>query len=359
MELLILDKNFDSSETLDIFESLIWTDRYFGYGDFELYMPANEKVLQLLPLGYYLYIRESEHLMIVEDREIDTDVEEGAHLKITGRSLESILERRIIWNQTVLTGSLQNGVKKLLDENVISPTDASRKIPNFIFKESTDERITALTIDAQYYGENLYDTIVDICKSENLGFKVILDGKNMVFSLYMGIDRSYGQEVNPYVVFSPGFDNLLNSNYIESEKTLKTIALVAGEGEGSNRKVTTVEKEAKIGLDRREVFIEATGVSSYVDGETISDDEYLKQLSQKGTEELAKNKTTISFEGEVDISSTYTFGDDYYIGDVVQVLNEFGCQSRSRITEFIRSQDDTGIEYYPTFETLDEETEEE
>lgn len=355
MELLILDKNFDSSETLDIFESLIWTDRYFGYGDFELYMPANEEILQLLPLGYYLYIRESEHLMVVEDHEISTDAEEGAHLKITGRSLESILERRIVWNQTVLTGSLQNGVKKLLDENVISPSDGSRKIPNFIFKASEDPRITALTIEAQYRGENLYDVIVDICKSENIGFKIILDGKNMVFSLYMGIDRSYAQETNPYVVFSPGFDNLLNSNYIESEKTLKTIALVAGEGEGSNRKVTTVTKEAKTGLDRREVFIEATGVSSSVNGETISDDEYMKQLSQKGTEELAKNKKTISFEGEVDISSTYTFGEDYYIGDVVQVLNEFGCQARSRITEFIRSQDDTGLEYYPTFETLDDE----
>lgn len=357
MELLILDKDFNSSETLDIFESLIWTDRYFGYGDFELYMPANEEILKILPLGYYLYNRESEHVMIAEDLEIETDVEEGAHLKITGRSLESILERRIVWNQTVLTGSLQNGVEKLLNENVISPSDESRKIPNFIFKASEDERITALTIDAQYYGENLYDAIVGICKSENLGFKIILDGKNLVFSLYLGIDRSYGQDVNPYVVFSPGFDNLMNSNYVESEKTLKTIALVAGEGEGSNRKVTTVsiEKAASKGLDRRELFVDAAGVSSSVNGQTISNAEYMKQLSRKGSEELSKNKRTTSFEGEVDISSTYEFGTDYYIGDIVQVMNEFGCQSRSRITEFIRSQDDTGLEYYPTFETLDEE----
>ena len=357
MELLILDKDFNSSETLDIFESLIWTDRYFGYGDFELYMPANEEILKILPLGYYLYNRESEHIMIVEDLEIETDVEEGAHLKITGRSLESILERRIVWNQTVLEGSLQDGIKKLLDENIISPKDDSRKIPNFIFKASEDERITELTIYAQYYGENLYDTIVNICKSENLGFKIILEGTNMIFSLYMGIDRSYGQDTNPYVIFSPGFDNLMNNNYVESEKTLKTTALVAGEGEGSDRKVTTVsiEKITSMGLDRRELFVDAAGVSSSVNGETISDDEYMKQLSQKGSEELSKNKKTISFEGEVDISATYEFGSDYYIGDVVQVINEFGCQSGSRITEFIRSQDDTGLEYYPTFETLDEE----
>lgn len=356
MELLILDKNFDSSETLDIFESLIWTDRYYECGDFELYMPANEKVLTMLPQGYYLYLRDSEHVMVVEDTEIETDTEEGAHLKITGRSLESILERRIIWNRTVLSGSFQQGIKKLLDENVISPSDASRKISNFVFKESSDERITSLSVDAQYFGENLYDAISDLCKSENIGFKIILDGTNFVFSLYMGEDRSYNQEVNPYVIFSPGFDNLMNSNYIESDKTLKNVTLVAGEGEGSERKTVSVfsGEEIQNGLDRRELFTDASGVSTMVDGQTISDQEYTSQLSQKGYEELAKNKTTISFEGEVDPSGTYEYDKDYFLGDVIQIANEFGCQARSQITEFIRSQSDTGIECYPTFSSYED-----
>lgn len=355
MELLILDKNFNSSETLDIFESLIWTDRYFECGDFELYVPASEKLLNILPPGYYVYLRESEHLMIVEDREITTDAEEGAHLKITGRSLESILERRIIWNQTTLSGSLQDGIKKLLDENIISPVDESRKISNFVFEASTDERITSLTIDAQYFGENLYDTIVDICKSENVGFKVVLNETTLVFSLYMGEDRSYNQEANPYVVFSPSFDNLINSNYLDSQKTLKTDALVAGEGEGSNRRTVSISstEEKKTGLDRRELFIEASGVSSMVNGESISVSEYNNQLMQKGYEELSKNKETISFEGEIESGVTYTYGEDYRLGDIIQIVNEFGLQGSSRITELIRSQNDTGIEFYPTFESTD------
>ena len=359
MELLVLDTEFKSSATLDIFESLIWTDRYFECGDFEIYTPAESEIMKMLPKGYYLYLKESEHVMIVEDVEIETDVEQGAHLKITGRSLESILDRRVIWGQTVLSGNLQDGIKKLLNENAISPSDANRKIPNLSFQESSDVRIKALTLEAQYYGDNLYDAIVDICKNVGVGFKIVLNGTNLVFSLYMGTDRSYSQVGNPYVVFSPGFDNLMNSNCIESTRTLKNVTLVAGEGEGSDRKTTTVYlgASAASGMDRRELFTDASGISQTVEDGTLTDAEYISQLAQKGNEELSNNTETISFEGEVDISATYTYDDDYFLGDVVQVGNEFGNEARCRITEFVRSQDETGNEYYPTFETLDDFTE--
>lgn len=356
MELLVLDTEFKSSATLDVFESLIWTDRYFECGDFEIYTPAESEIMKMLPKGYYLYLKESEHIMIIEDVEIETDAEQGAHLKITGRSLESILDRRIIWGQTVLSGSLQDGIKKLLNENAISPSDANRKIPNFSFKESSDVKIKALTLEAQYYGDNLYDAIVDICKNVGVGFKIVLNGANLVFSLYMGTDRSYSQTENPYVVFSPGFDNLMNSNYIESTRTLKNVTLVAGEGEGSDRKTTTVYfgASAASGMDRRELFTDASGISQTVEDGTLTDAEYISQLVQKGNEELSNNTETVSFEGEVDISATYTYDEDYFLGDVVQVGNEFGNEARCRITEFVRSQDETGNEYYPTFETLGE-----
>lgn len=356
MELLVLDTEFKSSATLDIFESLIWTDRYFECGDFEIYTPAESEIMKMLPKGYYLYLKESEHVMIVEDVEIETDVEQGAHLKITGRSLESILDRRVIWGQTVLSGNLQDGIKKLLNENAISPSDGNRKIPNLIFRDSYDPNILDLSLEAQYYGDNLYDTIVDICKNTGIGFKITLEGTTMVFSLYCGLDHSYNQTVHPYVVFSPGFDNLINSNYIESTRTLKNVTLVAGEGEGSDRKTTMVfiGNSAASGMDRREIFTDASGISQTTEDGTLSDADYINQLAQKGNEELSDNTETVSFEGEVDIESTYTYDEDYFLGDVVQVENEFGNNARCRITEFVRSQDKTGNEFYPTFETTEQ-----
>src|SRR5699024_2798107 len=123
-----------------------------------------------------------------------------------------------------------------------------------------------------------------------------------------GIDHSYTQIVHPYVIFSPGFDNLMNSNYIESIKTLKNVTLVAGEGEGSERKTTTVYSDSNqpSGFDRRELFTDASGISQKTEDGDLTDAEYLSQLSQKGVEELSNNKETKSFEGELDISATYT-----------------------------------------------------
>src|SRR5699024_5869815 len=61
-----------------------------------------------------------------------------------------------------------------------------------------------------------------------------------------------------------------------------------------------------------------------------------------------------SFEGELDISATYTYDEDYSLGDIVQAENEFGNEARCRITEFIRSQDTNGTDFYPTFETTEQ-----
>lgn len=352
MELLIMDENFAGVSTLDIFESLIWTDRYYACGDFEIYMPCSEKMLSTLKQDMYLYLRESEHIMIIEDIQIDTDVEDGAHLTVTGRSLESILDRRVIWNLTTLSGGLQAGIKQLLNENAISPSDPARKIPNLIFEDSTDTKITNLSLNAQYYGENLYDVICEVCESNEIGFKITLNDSNqMVFSLYAGTDRSYEQTENPYVIFSPGFDNLLNSNYISSKKTLKTVTMITGEGEGSDKKKAVAEcsNGAGSGLNRREMHTDASGISQ-TDGEnTISDEAYTALLQRQGIDELAQNTRTESFEGEVSSGRTYTYGTDYFMGDIVQNVNEFNIEATSRVTEYIMSQDESGIERYPTF----------
>lgn len=352
MELLIMDENFAGVSTLDIFESLIWTDRYYACGDFEIYMPCSEKMLSTLKQDMYLYLRESEHIMIIEDIQIDTDVEDGAHLTVTGRSLESILDRRVIWNLTTLSGGLQAGIKQLLNENAIAPSDPARQIPNLIFEDSTDSKITNLALNAQYYGENLYDVICEVCESNEIGFKITLNGSNqMVFSLYAGTDRSYEQTENPYVIFSPGFDNLLNSNYISSKKTLKTVTMITGEGEGSDKKKAVAEcsNGAGSGLNRREMHTDASGISQ-TDGEnTISDEAYTALLQRQGIDELAQNTRTESFEGEVSSGRTYTYGTDYFMGDIVQNVNEFNIEATSRVTEYIMSQDESGIERYPTF----------
>ena len=287
MDIWVLDKTLEANDIVDTFNSLIWTDRYDEYGDFEIYTSVTDQALSLLQMDYYLQSRSSEHVMIIEEVLIDTDPENGNSVTITGRSLESLLSRRIVWTQTLLDGSVQDCIKKLLDENVISPKDVNRKIPNFVFETSVEKAVTEPKITAQFTGDNLYDVISEICRLTGLGFKVTLnDKKQFVFKLYAGADRTYAQTENPYVVFSPKFENIANSNYLESKKEYKNVALVAGEGEGAERKTTSVGEGS--GLERRELFVDARDISTTTeDNVTLSDEEYKKQLAQRGDEKLA------------------------------------------------------------------------
>ena len=262
--------------------------------------------------------------------------------------MESILDRRIVWGQKEINGNLQDGVKTLLDEAIISPSDTNRKIDNFIFETSTDSKITELTIDTQYMGEDLYSVIKSLCETNEIGFKIVLNASNQfVFSLYSGADRSYNQSTNPYVVFSPNFDNIINSNYFTSNANYKNVSFVAGEGEGVNRITTSIGSAS--GLNRRELFTDASNTSSDSDEATLSQAEYLELLKTKGTEDLAAHTESTAFEGEVDATQMFKYGEDFFIGDIVQVADAYGNEGSAYISELIISQSDEGISICPTF----------
>ena len=366
MELLVLDESFEPFAIIDTYNSLIWTDRYNECGDFELFTAMSMDLLNVIKQDYYIRRPDSDHVMIIEKIEIDTDVEDGNTITITGRSLESLLDRRIVWNETSLSGSFQDGIEKLLNENVISPSNESRKIPNFKMEKSEDQAITNLTIEAQYKGDNLYDILQTLCTERNIGFKVVLSDTNeLVFSLYSGTDRSYDQTDNPYVIFSPNYDNLISSNYIESKSSFKNVTLVSAEDsdnrpeeEGAEAPLVETAVGNVSGLARRETFTDYGSISRTVtEGDqekTLSDSEITAMLRQRGKETLAENASILSFEGEAETSTMFKYGEDFTIGDIVQVEDHYGHESRARVIELVLSDATDGFSVYPTFSAIAE-----
>lgn len=381
-EAYILNTSFDIVAVVDAFESFIWTERYFTCGDFELYMPVDQELMQYLVRGNYVTIKDSEYAMVIEKLELTFDPEKGGCVTVTGRSLESLLERRVIWKPLNWNSSLQNGIKRLVEENVISPSNADRVIPNFIFLESTDTRVTSLKLETYLYGENLYEAISSICTDNNIGFRVLLRDKKFVFELYKGMDRTYDQTDRPYVVFSPDFDNILTSTYYESDERVKNCSLVSNEvpevtkeetktgrlpyidDDGQVQYITyqysyvtvtpawkrTVEVKAnnyQSGINRREIFVD-TNVS---DDDTES--QKLASMRTKGSEQLADMNISVAFDASVDPSRQFIYGVDFFIGDVVQIRNEYGYESKARITELIRSVDTNGNQVNPTFTVIE------
>ena len=347
MEIRVLSEDLDVLGLMEPYESLVWNDRYQEYGDFEAKIPASAEKLALLTADRYLQRNDSEHVMIIENVRVETDRENGDHIVVKGRSLESILQRRVIASQTSVRGKFQNGVQTLLNACIINPSNAARKIANFSFAASTDTAVTTPTLETQFKGDNLYDVIQAGCSVNNLGFKVTLSEKKFSFRLYAGKDRSYSQTANPFVIFSPKFDNMLSSDYEESVEGYKNLCYALGEVESGNSTSSVLAEayqgaSAPSGIKRREVYNEVSG--SFASTE---------QLKERGKETLEDNSAAKRFEAEADTSMMFRYGKDFFLGDIVQVENEYGMQARARVTEVITTHDASGFSCYPTFTFLE------
>lgn len=381
MEFMVLDKNYDGIAMIDTFTSAIWTVRYDEAGDFEIYTPVRLDYIQAMQIGNYLWNRDSDRLMVIETVEIKTDAEEGPQLIVTGRSLESILDRRIVTSSQNFSGNLQSVLFAIIQNEVIS-SGGTRRIPGFSLKTSSDSRITSISIsELSIRGENVYDVVCSLCQANKVGWRILPKGAGgFEFELYVGVDRSYAQSVNPYVTFSPSFENLLNSNYIKSFKSYKNSIYAVGtyqkevilqnkykddNGEWVVEEQTTYEEAEVVtwqysetatpsGLARREMFIDNGGVN---DGEQGGEYATWNAVNkEKAIAELGEHQTTTAFEGELEATRQYIYGEDFNIGDIVQVENEFGITGTVYISEIVFSQDANGITITPTFTSTEDET---
>lgn len=347
MELYVLNRDFEIIDFIDTFSSLEWVKRYFDNGDFVLNTVADLKTVQTLKKRNYLVREDDESIMIIEKINLVTSAEAGNKIAVSGRSIESILERRIVWTQTnSRTGeTAEEFIRRLINENAINPADQKRKIPRLKlgalkgFKETINKQVT---------GDNLLKVTKEICQAYNYGFKITMNNEgSLVFDLYRGEDRSYSQSVNPYVIFSDDFDNIINTEYEYDETNIANVALIGGEGEGADRKYQTVGDSE--GYERYELFVDAKDISSN-NGE-ITALEYNKLLIERGNEKIAENTFTESYSGEVETTLTYKYKEDYNLGDVVQTVNEYGIEAAPRIIEVIESENENGYRVVPTFGT--------
>lgn len=405
MELLVLDKNFSIVGIIDQYESFNWTDRYNECGEFELTLLADKDLFDIVKTDYYLYFDQSEKkYMIIEGLEIKTDYEKGNRLIVTGRSLESILDRRIIWNKTrfILQHNFQNSVLQLItnaflkaDTRFGTAAATNRQIADMVITPVYDSSTTDLLehkikMDAvEYWGENIYEILVDLCKSRDpeVGFKIIRrkthsgdrpytegdTSEKFAFSLYIGTDRSSSNTAGLQpVIFSPYFENISDTDYYESVKTFKTTCLIVGQDKTNDQGVVTSTPTTSVyrgktstsykGLYRREVFCDASNIprtyrENNEEKEYDEQTEYIPALREEGRKLMSEdsNRSVKTFEGEVDYRTTYIYGVDYFLGDIVDVADIFGHEIQARITEVTFSDDEEGFSITPTFSMFDEE----
>ena len=365
------------------FASFIWTIRIVEEGEFEFCTTVNDEITKEFKIGWFLFCdrfyniaTDTAALMIIKSWEISSDAEEGKKFIVRGKDLKDILNRRIVWGRVnfPVNSDCKDIITTLLNDNLVNPKDwtrtyqdgdggtitqtvlgSDRKIDNFVIIQNEDE-FPKTTGEVQYENETLYEVITGLCNNYKFGFSILYNfttGK-FEFRFLLYNYKTYDQAVNPPVIFSPQYQNLRNSNYIESSEKEKTVGLVTGEGDEYNAMYAVVGSGT--GLNRKEVGISGSDVSrTKEDGTEYGNRSYINMLLEKGNQELNKQKYVKTFEGTAEVTRNFNYPDDYNIGDVVEIVNEWGISSGVLISEVVMSVDTSGSSIIPTFANIDEE----
>lgn len=434
MYLAVFDEAMVLQHICEDYKSIIWTERFHGFGDFKLTVPGTLENLQIYQLDYYLYTKGTNKLMIIEQVELNTEYSKQSLLTVSGRSLESILDRRVmhpypIWEGTRLCmhertkGKVKDVIKhytNLLFKQRDS-LDASHErhvqgfgwysvdeLPSGIRKgrpvssmdignirANANGTVRNMTRNADYSHAAYDDTDPYIMEGswyklvQNLtdltmsGWAIEYDGEDPYYwygYTYNGVNRTFNQGERPPVVFSPKYDNLSKATYFKSKVSTRTKIFsgavkftvplelqLSKEYLDDNRDSAMQNNSVTVGtrgLGLREGYFQSPSIE-HTNGYMISKgsgqwgvasidpESVYRQIHEQCNTELWRHMPLEMFSGEAAQQSMYTYNEDFFLGDFVQIQNEFGQQDIARVTEYIRtSSDSDGDVFYPTFESL-------
>lgn len=362
MELFTLNSNNERLYLYDNFESLVWTERYSDYGDFQIDVISNEHNRRVLREGFKVQIEGSRYLMTIETVEDHTDAEGQRILTARGRSLEAIFLDRLArqnrndlatnpkWSLFDQPHTLARWIfRRVCLDGVLSVADI---LPGVVMTAPDGaNRIPYPPDDVRYEIEpqTLYEAIQGICKPYDLGFRLIWASWDSVndyrYQVYTGYDRTTAQTANSQVVFSMDLDNMSGVTTLSTIQGAKNTAYVAA-NEGF-RIVYPPGTTGASGWRRNVLYVNVTDVP-----EGLTQVEINEYLDQRGQEELAKNRAITIFDGEITQNSQYVYGRDYELGDLVELRDLDRNQKTMIVTEQIFVHDKEGERSYPTLSEL-------
>lgn len=355
MELYIYNRAMELQGVIDEIASLIWTRRYWSAGEFKLLVPFKERHAATL-VKYNIIMQrggaEAAEIRYVNIKKNSQGLEE---IEVQGKFLTCWIGKRIVRNQIITTSGTQDILYRIVNENVISPIASSRKIPNVLLWPD-DVDTGSGTID--YTSEPFTNALLaaeTAAKAAKLGFRMITDARTgkHYFSVYAGRNLTADQTENPPCIFSQEFDNIAEQEYTNSIENFRTTAYVGGE-ETEPRVVAEVGSGAG-GLDRDEVFVNATDITKIYKDEndneiTRTEAEYLSCLQARGASELEQYAETLSFASNINTHANLKYKEDYDLGDRVTCVNKrWGIKINVRITEITETYQQNIAEIDITF----------
>ena len=339
MELYIYDRDMILQGVIDEISSLIWTRRYWAAGEFKLLVPFTERHVALLLKNRIVMRRGDTEAAEIRYVYISKNAEGLEEIEVQGKFITHWIGKRIVRNQITASSGTQEILYRIVNECVVSPAVPARAIPNILLDpEDVDTGSGAIDYTSEAFTNALL-AVETAAKAAKLGFRMRTDVRTGVhyFSVYKGRNLTADQTDNPPCIFSQEFDNIAEQEYTNSVENLKTTAYVGGE-EADPRVVAEVGETAA-GLDREELFVNATDITKTYRTEddteiTRTDAEYLACLVERGASELEQYAETLSFSSKINTHANLKYHEDYDLGDRVTCVNKrWGIKINVRITE--------------------------
>ena len=298
------------------------TRRFTKIGEFSLVLPFEKDYLSGIKLNGIIYI-DGLWLWI---RSVTYD---GKRITVSGQDCKGLLGLRV----ALPAASAQSGaegydvysdktakvIAHYVENNLIRPEDTDRKIPMSI------ENLTVYGKNSDSYMarfEYISDIVAELCEGAEIGWDVIghLGSSGFGLQILGGTDRSWSQNVNPRVIFSPKHRNVRSYSFEHGVTDLKNVIY----GTDPNGYTQTVYRSGTPeGLSRCECNVSVS---------VNTGDMYFKDYA---LDQVSDNVETHSYTLDTAASG---YGTEYFLGDIVSVWDEAtGDIYNGRITEVTTS----------------------
>lgn len=392
MDVVRLDSSFNPDSLIEGYSSMIWTERMQDHSEFELKTPLIEQTRALIPKGSYISLLDRDEIMRVESHLITKNIDTGVmELTIRGREITTVLDERMVIGNYPQTGNypwvldIQTGypsppaVQLLIWRTVVSNNPLIRADNDWLNNTAGDskELLTNCRV-AESAGapsgpgsayrfvrrDNLWTQVKDFLYRDKLGIRTVRpttrtmsvysfnataqdhewantsDTTKWYYEVFDGVDRT------ATIIFNWADDDLTSPSYFDTIEGFKNVAAVDCT---KGRKLVYREGTATTvtGFDRKILYVTGSEPGSA----TMAD--FATRHEQEGLTALAAHNSQFIFDGEISNLSAYKYKTDYFLGDTIKVLGEFGYTANMMVTEYIRTEDLEGERGFPTLTYLD------
>lgn len=318
MNVIILDETLTQVSVLTNYESLTYIRTYNNVGGFKIVVNLNQLNATQLEVGRLIYL-DSLRCGIIETVSIDQSSDKSGEILIaTGKELKDVINQRVSLRPSgeekkeYTQVKSEDIVRDLINKSIINPVDTNRKIDIFELGVSNglgrerDFNTCNYNIASDIYSELLpYDEL-------GLKCEVNLSTKNATLSIYLGIDRTIGQEVNTVAVFALELGTSIGNYFENNIASSKNLIYVGDRLDGLSKTVVSVpETNEPNGIARIETFATDYSAATQADLQAIGEG-----ILKKDGEVLTVTSLTGDIEPDYELGDKITFTKYHNTGQV-------------------------------------------